>query len=266
GRTFIAVLSELLSKKEKGEEIEKKREEETMSQLFKKGSSSANEMAEIWDDSALIRMYEESMSSAYNAVVPGSGGTKKKTKEVKKEDNGWSVGNRCAAPYKDEDGQTLWYPATITRIDSSSVEVVFDGYDGAETVAVEELYPEEDLEKGEEQKEEEGDGEEMDASSSASAATAAAFQAAAPAAAAAAAASRKRTNGGAGRREAAGGSGGQGFRAPIPTLAPPPPPSFTSLPRPNEDDALSSMLMSWYMSGYHTGYYQAMQDLKADKK
>ncbi|VDM97839.1 unnamed protein product [Thelazia callipaeda] len=31
---------------------------------------------------------------------------------------------------------------------------------------------------------------------------------------------------------------------------------------PNEEEALTSMLMSWYMTGYHTGYYQALQDQK----
>ncbi|KAI1301792.1 Survival motor neuron protein [Halotydeus destructor] len=47
-------------------------------------------------------------------------------------------------------------------------------------------------------------------------------------------------------------------------LAPPPPPLFKSAPGAIDDDeALSSMLMSWYMSGYHTGYYKAMQDVKS---
>ena len=32
------------------------------------------------------------------------------------------------------------------------------------------------------------------------------------------------------------------------------------------DEAMASMLMSWYMSGYHTGYYKAMQDLKGEKQ
>ena len=44
---------------------------------------------------------------------------------------------------------------------------------------------------------------------------------------------------------------------------PPPPPSPFFMDTGNdslassEEDALASMLMSWYMSGYHTGYYQA---------
>ena len=35
---------------------------------------------------------------------------------------------------------------------------------------------------------------------------------------------------------------------------------------PPGDEALASMLMSWYMSGYHTGYYKAKQDLQREGK
>uniref|UniRef100_A0A915PSJ5 Tudor domain-containing protein n=1 Tax=Setaria digitata TaxID=48799 RepID=A0A915PSJ5_9BILA len=42
----------------------------------------------------------------------------------------------------------------------------------------------------------------------------------------------------------------------IPSLIPPPPVAFSSLSPPDDDEALASMLMSWYMTGYHTGYYQ----------
>uniref|UniRef100_A0AAF5Q1B6 Tudor domain-containing protein n=2 Tax=Wuchereria bancrofti TaxID=6293 RepID=A0AAF5Q1B6_WUCBA len=48
----------------------------------------------------------------------------------------------------------------------------------------------------------------------------------------------------------------------IPSLVPPPPIAFTNLPPPDDDEALASMLMSWYMTGYHTGYYQAIKDKK----
>jgi len=36
-------------------------------------------------------------------------------------------------------------------------------------------------------------------------------------------------------------------------MIPPPPPM--SPDSPEDDEALGSMLISWYMSGYHTGYY-----------
>ncbi|GMT02387.1 hypothetical protein PENTCL1PPCAC_24561, partial [Pristionchus entomophagus] len=162
---FIAVLSELLGKERKETEREKK-EETAMAHLFNKGSSSANEMAEIWDDTALIRMYEESISSTYNTVAPGTGASKsaakKKTRaQPEQESNGWSVNDRCVAPYEESPNNKLWFPAVITRIDPSSgtVDVIFDGYEGTETVEIEEIFPEESLEGGDEQREEEEEGE-----------------------------------------------------------------------------------------------------------
>lgn len=56
-----------------------------------------------------------------------------------------------------------------------------------------------------------------------------------------------------------------------PSIPPPPPISLlrnlaathaTSSSGELEDDALNSLLMSWWMCGYQTGYYQAMKDLK----
>ena len=43
------------------------------------------------------------------------------------------------------------------------------------------------------------------------------------------------------------------------SVCPPPLPPGLLSGRSDEDDALASMLMSWYMSGYHTGYYEAMK-------
>ncbi|KAK3704375.1 hypothetical protein RRG08_012439 [Elysia crispata] len=40
---------------------------------------------------------------------------------------------------------------------------------------------------------------------------------------------------------------------------PPPPPWFTDKGSGEENEALYSMLISWYMSGYHTGYYQGLK-------
>lgn len=58
-----------------------------------------------------------------------------------------------------------------------------------------------------------------------------------------------------------------GMRQDSPWIPCPPPPSLnlpslsssTSGTGSEEDEALASMLMSWYMNGYHTGYYQAMK-------
>lgn len=45
---------------------------------------------------------------------------------------------------------------------------------------------------------------------------------------------------------------------------PPPPPIPFPLLNPNNDnnDTLSSTLMSWYLAGYHTGFYQGIKDKK----
>ncbi|XP_075590501.1 survival motor neuron isoform X2 [Dermatophagoides farinae] len=56
-------------------------------------------------------------------------------------------------------------------------------------------------------------------------------------------------------------------------IIPPPPPFFGLNPSTstttdnqsimmNEEDTLASMLMSWYMTGYHTGYFQAQRDIR----
>jgi survival motor neuron protein len=48
-------------------------------------------------------------------------------------------------------------------------------------------------------------------------------------------------------------------------ILPPPPPPLPPFPilNPNDDnDTLSSTLMSWYLAGYHTGFYQGIKDKK----
>lgn len=45
-------------------------------------------------------------------------------------------------------------------------------------------------------------------------------------------------------------------------LIPPPPTSLPPIPSLDENELLTTTLMSWYMSGYHTGYFQAIRDLK----
>ncbi|GFR89074.1 survival motor neuron protein [Elysia marginata] len=50
---------------------------------------------------------------------------------------------------------------------------------------------------------------------------------------------------------------------PIFPSIPPPPPWFTEKGSGDENEALYSMLISWYMSGYHTGYYQGLKHASA---
>jgi len=41
---------------------------------------------------------------------------------------------------------------------------------------------------------------------------------------------------------------------------PPPPPPFPVLNPTDDNDTLSSTLMSWYLAGYHTGFYQGLKN------
>ncbi|CAE1228542.1 SMN [Acanthosepion pharaonis] len=50
----------------------------------------------------------------------------------------------------------------------------------------------------------------------------------------------------------------------LPLIPPPPPP--TNNEAMNSNEALCSMLMSWYMSGYHTGYYQGLSHSQKNSK
>ncbi|XP_076338286.1 survival motor neuron protein-like isoform X2 [Tachypleus tridentatus] len=45
---------------------------------------------------------------------------------------------------------------------------------------------------------------------------------------------------------------------------PPPPPFPLDDEGVTDEEALASMLMSWYMSGYHTGYYQALRQMRTE--
>lgn len=42
-------------------------------------------------------------------------------------------------------------------------------------------------------------------------------------------------------------------------IPPPPPPAFPANRIDTEEQALSSMLLSWYMSGYYAGLYQGLK-------
>ncbi|CAG5059206.1 unnamed protein product [Parnassius apollo] len=49
-------------------------------------------------------------------------------------------------------------------------------------------------------------------------------------------------------------------------LPPPPPIGFTNEHTDSEEQAISSMLLSWYMSGYYTGLYQGMKRAKENRR
>ncbi|CAB3407907.1 unnamed protein product [Caenorhabditis bovis] len=200
-----------------------------MSKIWSKTDNEGDN--DIWDDTELIKMYEESISSTYSKVRKNTVNTKEYVGEdgVKYE---WTVGQKCMAPYSEDETETEpseWFPATINWISSinGDVGVTFEGYGNDEIVDISTLWLEEEA-AGVEQEQ----TEDIQMTSPA------------PSASPKKEGAQKMTNG----------------LPKIPVIAPPPPPAALSGVPPTEVEALSSMLMSWYMSGYHTGYYQAMTE------
>ncbi|CAD6184304.1 unnamed protein product [Caenorhabditis auriculariae] len=192
--------------------------------------SRIGESEDVWDDTELIRMYEESISSTYKQLKAPAQSRTVTTKDGNVYN--WTVGSQCMAPFEEE-GETAWFPAVIEELDEKSTQVVviFEGYGNMETVDIESLWQKTDSAE-----------EVMDTNE----------KSATP--------QKIKVN-------CEAESTPDGPKKPknvpmIPAIAPPPPLSVFSTALPNEVEALNSMLMSWYMSGYHTGYYQAITDLK----
>ncbi|KAH7727708.1 SMN-1 protein [Aphelenchoides avenae] len=194
---------------------------------------------EIWDDTALIRIYEETKQRTYKAMQKdGAAGSSKDATGEGKAPKTWKQGDLCMAPY--EDGK--WYEAKILSIDEKvkKCKVNYTEY-GEETADVEldRLLTEDDVKYEEAQEGADAEeGEESMESESASV---------------------SKADSGTDRQSK--------DRFPIPAVCPPPPPGlFGKIPKAaSQNEALTNMLMSWYMSGYHTGYYQGMADAKASK-
>jgi|UniRef100_A0AC35GGD2 survival motor neuron protein len=100
---------------------------------------------DMWDDSELIKMYDES--------VKGNFDSKRKTTSDEKKPE-WKVNDICMAPFED-----LWYQATIISIqpNSKTAKVHFLEYDDEVTVEIDSLYKEDEVEYQNEIEEEEPD-------------------------------------------------------------------------------------------------------------
>jgi len=210
----------------------------------------------IWDDSALIRLYEQSKAKTMSRMRNSS--DRKKL---------WKVGDQCMAPYQD-DGR--YYPVKIMDIDEldETCLVEFTGYDGeTDTVELSDLLRESDVELDEandNKGDETGLVEKMDDD-----------QNSLPINSQQEAKKQKipiiNTP-----RPGSGFSGSfsMGTNVPntglMPFPVPPPPSLFAGLPmslraasgsQPSgEKDVMTGMLMSWYMAGYHTGMYNGLQE------
>ncbi|VDK84300.1 unnamed protein product [Litomosoides sigmodontis] len=202
--------------------------------VYRKADLEDTENEDVWDDSALIKMYDEMINRTYDSLgAQCTSTTKKKKKPRKSSMIKWHVGDHCMAPYyKDR----LWYPAVVKKLDldDGKCDVLYDVYDELARVSIADLTnrpvenDEEDTSEGNTTQESFNKREVL------------------------------QTNH---MQEAIKNFNyAQSSSSSIPPLVPPPTVAFNSLPPPDDDEALASMLMSWYMTGYHTGYYQALKD------
>uniref|UniRef100_A0A3Q3G9P1 Survival of motor neuron 1, telomeric n=1 Tax=Labrus bergylta TaxID=56723 RepID=A0A3Q3G9P1_9LABR len=261
--------------------------------LFARGTGQSDD-SDIWDDTALVKAYDKAVASFKTALKgedepqaskknqPG-----KKRKNIKKNqsrkrtnappDKEWQVGDSCCA-YWSEDGQL--YAATVTSVDEKrgTCVVVFTGYGNEEEQNLEDLLSEiceGDEESNTKVNEVESSTEESDRSSKSNQNKKQphsrpqkpkthkeappvlppgfpGFPPGPPPMHAFRQVSRNRQ------------TGGHGPVPPSwppmmpfgPPMIPPPPPMSPDLV---DDEALGSVLISWYMSGYHTGYYLGLK-------
>ncbi|KHN87684.1 Survival of motor neuron protein [Toxocara canis] len=156
----------------------------------------------------------------------------------------WSVGNRCLAPFYEDN---MWYPAMIQKLHwkSGECEVLYEGYGNVATVSIT------DLAAINEDTRAEGNTCATQLSSSNSA-------------------DSDCPNGEDNRRTERSRKCEeflqQGLHA-LPSMAPPPPPSFLNRAAAMDgEDVEANMLISWYMCGYHTGYRQCTFQVLAAKR
>ncbi|XP_046547646.1 survival motor neuron protein 1-like isoform X1 [Haliotis rubra] len=253
--------------------------------VFQRGKES--DESDIWDDTALIKAYDNAASIMKARLAEREGGTnengemagesvtqtqdgaaKKKKKKhrpkKKKQQQKWKIGDSCRAVFT-EDG--LLYDAEIIGIDEaeSTCTVRYTEYQNEENQPLDRLLPPRPTSKAH-----------TNVSLSETDSNDVTMQNAAP-----------QRMGGRGKSSGAApdhptrasyeshpffqGMPYPPFRFPSnhaahaggprvpPMPPPPPPPPLMSEDVVSDDEALSSMLISWYMSGYHTGYYQGLQ-------
>ncbi|XP_035496191.1 survival motor neuron protein 1 isoform X1 [Scophthalmus maximus] len=248
--------------------------------------------SDIWDDTALIKAYDKAVVSFKTALKsedeppaskknqPGKKRKNNKKNQSRKRTNAppdkvWQVGDSCCA-YWSEDGQL--YAATISAMDETrdTCTVVFTGYGNEEEQNLEDLLAE--LSEGDD--ETDAKVKEAESSTEESESSAANKPKQQPHSKAQKSKAHKEPP----PMWAAGfpgfppcpppthafrqkGSRQSGAHGPIPPswppmmpfgppMIPPPPPMSPDM---MDDEALGSMLISWYMSGYHTGYYLGLK-------
>ncbi|VDM97838.1 unnamed protein product [Thelazia callipaeda] len=104
--------------------------------IYKKEDHNDVENEDVWDDSALIKMYDEMVNKTYDSLDYQGTSTKKIKKAQGRK---WNVNDHCLAPYYHDQ---LWYPAIIKRFGgkhSDKCEVLYDVYDELAWVNIEDL-------------------------------------------------------------------------------------------------------------------------------
>uniref|UniRef100_A0A3B4ZDM1 Survival motor neuron protein 1-like n=1 Tax=Stegastes partitus TaxID=144197 RepID=A0A3B4ZDM1_9TELE len=241
--------------------------------LFTRGTGQSDD-SDIWDDTALIKAYDKAVASFKTALKgedekqaskknqPGKKRKNNKKNQSRKRTNApsdkeWQVGDSCCA-YWSEDSQL--YPATISSIDErrGTCIVVYSGYGNEEEQKLEDLLSE--ISEGDEESntkvnEAESSTEESDRSTTPN--------------------QHKYQPHSKGQRPKTPREPPPVWATGFPPCPPGPPPMHTfrqvrkdslMIPPPPpmspdmvDDEALGSVLLSWYMSGYHTGYYLGLK-------
>ncbi|XP_045216866.2 survival of motor neuron protein-like [Mercenaria mercenaria] len=251
--------------------------------LFQRGKEDENE--DIWDDTALIKAYDEAVSVMKMKAAEQNGlsvtdedvlATPKSRKQNRKRGRSkktrkWKVGDRCRARFSED--QCL-YEAEIISIDDAAgtCYVRYADYGNEEEQMLKDLLRVRKAKHKQVQESENESDSGMDwrsARSSHTASHSTSLPSMAPP-------RQPGTSEHMPQPQFPGPMfpGMMGMPPPppppghfdsaprIPFMPPPPlPPQFSDLTE-ESNEALCSMLMAWYMSGYHTGYYQGLQGKK----
>ncbi|MFH4974101.1 hypothetical protein AB6A40_000810 [Gnathostoma spinigerum] len=240
-RRFALTIQENTAKSRVRKSKMAKKRSTVNSRFAGKEESENAEQEDIWDDSELIQMYDEVCSGTYDKVI----GEKSNTKEKSGPSLNWKKGDHCLAPYYEDN---LWYPAVVldVKLETDECKVQYDVYEDSAWVKIADIT----------RPSENGPVENGDLNARKKRGSAQSFKSNGSRGNS----SNPRQSNTKNRPNKKPGTNSN-FSAPS-AIIPPPPPVFSSLSIPTEEEALSSMLMSWYMNGYHTGYYQALQDMK----
>uniref|UniRef100_A0A336N3A3 CSON009676 protein n=1 Tax=Culicoides sonorensis TaxID=179676 RepID=A0A336N3A3_CULSO len=220
---------------------------------------------DLWDDTLIIKAYEESMKLAKEEVAKrlanatnkklAAGGAQKQPEKTESpgtsKQKDFKIGEFCRATYQDG----VDYEAKIIATDSNGQFLIrYIGYENEEYKTKDELLPSWGKKSRKQQKSEakqanaDVDGSESGVSMEGDFGNNVLFERPTP-----------------GKAQSKGGSA---HKIPAPTVMYPPPPPMPPMLDENLEDAenLSAMLMSWYMSGYYTGLYQGQKMAQQKRK